>query len=95
MERRRPYQWDVIGFNFLRGCDMSVNENTLFDNLPNIVRVQALAPVLGVSILTLYDWHYRPKMRKIPESMFLKIGRNLYIRTEVLRSWITGQNPSK
>ena len=72
---------------------MSVNENTLFDNLPNIVRVQAMAKVLGMSVKTLYDWKYRPKMRKIPDDLFLKINRILYVRTEALKRWVSCQQP--
>ena len=75
-----------------------MNEATLqlFDNLPNIVRVSVIAPILGLSIKTLYDWNYRRKMRRIPDDLFIKINSVLYIKTEVLRKWITcQQNPSK
>jgi hypothetical protein len=66
----------------------------LFDNLPELIRAQVLAKVLSVSVLTVYDWRYRSRERNIPENMFVKINRNLFIRTSVFKNWIASQNPS-
>ena len=65
---------------------------SLFENLPELIRPRELARVLGISLATIYDWRYRGKMRNVPVNLFLKINRNLFIRTEVLRSWISLQN---
>ncbi len=66
----------------------------IFENLPEIVKPEAVAEVLGVSVKTIYDWRYRQKLRGVPDGLFLKFNRLLYLRTEVLRQWIRSQNPS-
>lgn len=65
----------------------------LFNNLPELVKPDYVANLLGISIKTIYDWNYRQKMRNIPEGLFIKINRLLYLRTTVLRDWINSQNP--
>lgn len=64
----------------------------LFDNLPEILRPAAVAELLGVSIKTIYDWRYRQKTRNIPEDLFIKFNRFLYVRTSALKKWINHQN---
>ncbi|TVQ79813.1 MAG: helix-turn-helix domain-containing protein [Bradymonadales bacterium] len=59
-----------------------------------MIRPQRAAEILGLSIQTIYDWKYRAKLRKVPESLFIKLNRTLYLRTDVLKEWITSQNPS-
>lgn len=66
--------------------------NEFFNNLPEIMKAVAVAELLGLSIKTIYDWKYKQKMRNIPNNLFLKINRLLYMRTAVLREWITSQN---
>ena len=61
----------------------------LFDNLPEIIRPRYTAKLLGLSVKTIYDWKYRGEMRNIPSDLFIKINRSLYIRTDVLRRWVT------
>ena len=63
-----------------------------FNNLPEIMKVVAVADLLGLSIKTIYDWRYKQKTRNIPNNLFIKINRLLYLRTAVLREWITSQN---
>lgn len=63
-----------------------------FDNLPELMRPEKAASVLGVSKQTIYDWRYRQQERRIPPEMFIKINRMLYVRTRVLTEWITLQN---
>ena len=63
-----------------------------FENLPELLRPQAAAALLGLSRQTIYDWHHKRVQRNIPPSLFLKINRLLYVRTEVLKAWISSQN---
>lgn len=63
-------------------------------DLPELIRLESAAEVIGVSVKTIYDWRYRCKERKIPAGLFVKINRSLLIRTSVLREWIASQNPS-
>ncbi|PIR23423.1 MAG: hypothetical protein COV44_02970 [Deltaproteobacteria bacterium CG11_big_fil_rev_8_21_14_0_20_45_16] len=63
-----------------------------FDNLPELMRPEKAAFVLGVSKQTIYDWRYRQKQKSIPPEMFIKINRMLYLRTNVLKQWIALQN---
>lgn len=63
-----------------------------FDNLPELMRPEKAASVLGVSIQTIYDWRYRRQERQIPPNMFIKINRMLYVQTKVLTEWIALQN---
>lgn len=63
-----------------------------FNNLPEIMKAVTVADLLGVSVKTIYDWRYKQKTRNIPNDLFIKINRLLYLRTAVLRKWITSQN---
>ena len=65
----------------------------LFNNLPDLVKPHVVSELLGVSIKTIYDWNYRQQTRNIPNDLFIKVNRLLYLRTDVLRRWITSQNP--
>ena len=71
-----------------------VSVDTIFENLPALIRPGDAASMLGVSVKTIYDWHYRGKLRKVPPALFLKINRILYLRTAILENWIVSQNPS-
>lgn len=65
-----------------------------FDNLPELVRPEVAASVLGLSVKTIYDWRYRQKQLRVPEDLFVKFNRFLYLKTPILRHWITSQNSS-
>jgi len=65
------------------------NSNQLFDNLPEILRPRKAASILGLKVSTIYDWSYRGQMRNVPRDLFLKRNKSLYIRTEVLKRWVT------
>lgn len=67
-------------------------EHLFFDNLPELLRPERAASVLGLSVQTIYDWRYRQKLRRIPDGLFLKLNRILYLRTDVLKGWISSQN---
>lgn len=56
-----------------------------------LLRANEVAGILGVSLETVYDWKYRSKMRKVPEGMFVKISRMLFVRSDLLKGWIAGQ----
>lgn len=66
--------------------------SVFFDNLPELMRPEKAASVLGVAVQTIYDWRYRRQERQIPPNMFIKINRLLYIQTKVLSEWIALQN---
>lgn len=82
--------------NLTKKCYNSYSEektsDLFFNNLPEIMKAVAVADLLGVSIKTIYDWRYKQKTRNIPNDLFIKINRLLYLRTAVLRKWITSQN---
>jgi predicted site-specific integrase-resolvase len=65
------------------------NDEMIFENLPDIVRPSSVAKLLDISIKTIYDWKYRGKMRNVPDDLFIKLNRSLYIKTKVLRRWVT------
>lgn len=65
----------------------------LFENLPELLKPEKVASILGISVSTIYDWHYRMRLKKVPQNLFLKFNRLLFIRTNVLRDWIVSQNP--
>jgi hypothetical protein len=77
------------GYNDFSGGNTS---EKFFNNLPEIMKAVAVADLLGISIKTIYDWRYKQKTRNIPNDLFIKINRLLYLRTAVLRKWITSQN---
>jgi len=91
----------------MKGSDGSVSRNddgqldkievpikkSFFENLPELIKANTAAELLNVSIKTLYDWKYRAREKKIPEQLFVTIRRNLYLRTSILREWISQQNP--
>ena len=77
-----------------RGSAVAAQPALLFENLPELIKPEAVASLLSVSVKTVYDWRYRQKLRKVPEGLFLKFNRQLYLRSEVLRQWIRSQNPS-
>lgn len=74
------------------GIDLPKRDQLLFDNLPEIMRPAIAAEILGVSIKTIYDWRYRQKTRNIPDDLFIKFNRFLYIRTSALKKWMNRQN---
>lgn len=65
---------------------------SFFENLPELMKPEAVAELLGVSVKTIYDWRYRQELRRVPKGLFLKFNRLLYLRTEVLKQWILSQN---
>jgi hypothetical protein len=70
----------------------NVDKDTFFENLPDLLRPETAASLLGLSVQTVYDWRYRPHQRNVPKTLFLKLNRFLYVRTSVLKEWISSQN---
>lgn len=68
------------------------NELKFFDNLKGLLTPQEVGQLLGVSRATIYDWKYRSAIREVPDGLFVKFNRKLFIRTDILRKWILSQN---
>lgn len=73
---------------------MSSEKPKLFENLKGLLSTQEVSELLGLSPKTIYDWKYRPVVRRVPEGLFVKFNRKLFVRTDILRSWIVSQNTS-
>jgi hypothetical protein len=56
------------------------------------MRANAFAEATGLSLKTVYDWHHRGSAYGIPGELFLKIGRMLFVNTNVFLDWVTHQN---
>ena len=81
------------GRNEEDASEARISENFLSD-LPEFMRIELAASVLGLSTKTIYDWRYRCVQRKMPIGLFVKVNRLLLVRTSVLKEWIASQNPS-
>lgn len=68
------------------------SEVKLFDNLPRTMRATAFAEATGLSLKTVYDWHHRGSDYGIPRELFFKIGRMLFVNTDVFLDWVAHQN---
>lgn len=66
----------------------------LFENLPELLRPNMAASALGLSVKTIYNWHYYKVLKEIPPTVFVKIDRILYLRRDELRRWIASLNAS-
>lgn len=69
-----------------------VDTDPIFENLKGWMRPKDVAEVFGISVWTIYTWKYKGKLLGVPDGLFVKFGRGLYIRTDVLRRWISSQN---
>ena len=56
-----------------------------------LLRPTEASKILGVSQETIYDWKYRAKQRNVPDGMFIKISSMLFLRSDILKVWISGQ----
>ena len=66
---------------------------SFFDSLPELLKLDAAESLLGISRKTIYDWKYRQKQLGVPDDLFIKFNRKLYLRTESLKRWMSFQNP--
>ena len=64
----------------------------LFDNLPELIKIDAVADMLGLKVSTIYGWKYQSKTRNIPNTLFIKVNSLVYLRTKVLRDWIISKH---
>jgi hypothetical protein len=63
-----------------------------FENLKGWMRPHEVAEAFGLSVWTVYKWKHKGRMLGVPEDLFIKLNRNLFVRTDVLRRWISSQN---
>lgn len=64
----------------------------LFDNL---IPVSEVAEALGMSVGSIYQWKARPEKYATPPTLFLKFGRRLYVRREVLEAWVATRSKNE
>lgn len=64
----------------------------LFENSKELLSPQEVSHLLEISKKTIYDWKYRPVVRRVPDGLFVKFNRKIFIRTDILRNWILSQN---
>lgn len=76
----------------ISAADISQSDDLLFDNLKGWMRPQEVADAFGISVWTVYKWKNKGRLIGVPEGLFVKFNRSLYVRTEVLRRWISSQN---
>lgn len=93
MRKKWDFNQDIHRYN--HGATTEV-ASKLFENLPELIIPEVAAEVLNKSVKTLYDWNYRgrTRKRKIPSNLFLKVGGGLYLRKDVLCSWISNRSSS-
>lgn len=63
-----------------------------FEKQKGWMRPEEVSQLLGISVKTIYDWKYRGATRGVPQGLFIKFNRQLFIRTEVLKTWVYSQN---
>lgn len=71
----------------------SQDPDKFFDNLKSWMSPQEVATTFGYSVWTVYRWKNRGRLANVPDGLFVKFNRKLFVRTEVLRHWISSQNP--
>lgn len=59
----------------------------LFDNLPTLLTPKMAADLTHSSIKTVFDWRYRPAKYGVPDDMFVKGGRKLFLRRDLFTRW--------
>lgn len=72
--------------------DALIDDNQkFFENLPDLIRAENLASLMGLSVKTIYDWRYRARIRRVPAELFLKFRGKLFVRTKVLKQWMASE----
>lgn len=61
--------------------------NELFEGLPKLVSTKVAAETIGFKDASIYDMHYRPSAYGAKSEMFVKNGRKLLVRTDLLKRW--------
>jgi hypothetical protein len=70
------------------GVPDTIFQNCIFD----LKRPAEIAAQLGISVKTIYDWRYRQRELNVPQDLFVKFNRFLYLKLSVLKNWIASQN---
>lgn len=78
----------------VNGADFNICPNELFDNLKALLRPEEVSDLLGLSVTTIYNWKYRAHEKGIPQGLFMKFNHRIYIRTQILKTWVSTQNPA-
>ena len=64
----------------------------LFENLAELITPEQAATALQTSRGMIYQYHSRPRKYEIPEGLFLKLGRKLLVRRDVLKTWVLSRS---
>lgn len=70
------------------------NASLVFDSEIELMSVKDFCKSFGFSKATVYDWKYRSKAYEIPDELFIKIGKKLFLRTDIFRRWVSSSAPS-
>lgn len=62
-----------------------------FENRENLLRPSEASAKFRIPVATLYDWRYRAREKGIPPGLFIKDGRNLKIRSDLLRQYLASR----
>lgn len=65
----------------------------IFENRKGCMSLRDFSERFGYPVKTLYDWRHRPGKYKAPKDLFLKFNREIFVRLDVLHSWLVAQNP--
>lgn len=65
-----------------------------FENSFELITPEQAAEMLNLSVTTIYGWKYKSAKLNVPDGLFIKFQRRLYLRIEVLKAWVTSQNSS-
>lgn len=65
-----------------------ISADTLFDNLSELLTPEMAAAALQTTRETVYQWNSRPLKYRIPDGLFIKMGRKLLVRREILKMWV-------
>lgn len=63
----------------------------LFENWEKLMRIEDASRTYRIPKATFYDWKYRSEEKQIPQGLFVKFRRRLFIRTDVLNHWLESQ----
>ena len=64
----------------------------LFENLSELLTPDMTAAAVHTTRGTVYQWHARPSRYHVPDGLFVKLGRKLLIRRDILRTWVLSTN---
>lgn len=65
--------------------------DSFFENRKNLLRPSEASAQFDIPIATIYDWRYRSREKGIPPGLFIKDGRHLKLRTDLLRQYLASR----